>query len=263
MVRQFTETEKWDKPWFYNASPVAKLLFMYSCEHCDRAGFWEPNFKQAADTIGVNIEMIEAAFDEIQHQFIQDGGWVWIPDFLYHQGNLPLYPEKNAHKGIIRLLRQHIDGFQGQVRKLLEHYGIPFEETLWHSDGMAMPSGIVRVKSGIGKDVNKVKKKSPSKIVDTRFDQFWQAYPKKIGKGAARKSFAKINPAEQLLLRMLSALEQQKKSEQWQKERGRFIPNPSTWLNQERWDDELKMIGNQDGRSKVSRSNQPNEQFIR
>jgi len=148
MVRQFTETEKWNKPWFYNASPVAKLLFIYSCEHCDRAGFWKPNFKQAADTIGVNIEMIEAAFDEIQHQFIQDGKWLWIPDFLYHQGNLPLYPEKNAHKGIIRLLRQHIDGFEGQVRKLLQHYHIPFEETLWDSDAMAMASSKVKVKSG-------------------------------------------------------------------------------------------------------------------
>ena len=36
----------------------------------------------------------------------------------------------------------------------------------------------------------------------------------------------------------LSALENQKKSEQWTKDRGQFIPNPATWLNQQRWLDE-------------------------
>ena len=38
---------------------------------------------------------------------------------------------------------------------------------------------------------------------------------------------------------LLSAVEKQKKSEQWTKNDGQFIPNPSTWLNQGRWDDEL------------------------
>jgi len=155
MPRRFTATEKWDKDWFYQASPIAKLLFIYICEHCDQAGFWKPNLRQTSDTIGVNIEMIESAFQEIQHQFIRDGNWLWIPDFIYHQGNLPLYPQKNAHKGIIRILRQHIDGFSGQIRKLLEHYHISFEETLWDSDAIAMASGKVKYSkvSKVGKKV--------------------------------------------------------------------------------------------------------------
>jgi hypothetical protein len=247
MVRILTETEKWNKPWFYNAGVIAKLLFIYICEQSDRAGFWKPNFKQAADTIGVNIEMIEAAFGEIKHQFIQDGNWVWIPDFLYHQGNLPLCSHKNAHKGIIRLLRQHIDGFQGQVRKLLQHYDIPFEETLWHSDGIAMASGKGK---GIGKSIGKSKHLEQR---NEKFEQFWSAYPKKVGKVVARRAFKKINPSEQLLQRMLSAIEQQKKSKDWQKERGQYIPYPATWLNGERWNDELIRKENQFGTDKNKR----------
>ena len=71
---------------------------------------------------------------------------------------------------------------------------------------------------------------------DDKFDVFWKAYPRKIGKGDARKAFAKVKvPVETLL----SAIEQQTRSEQWTRENGRFIPNPATWLNQGRWEDEL------------------------
>lgn len=82
-------------------------------------------------------------------------------------------------------------------------------------------------------------KKKPQTPLDPAFDSFWSAYPKKIGKGAARKAFKKIKPDQELLEEMLSALENQKKSAQWMKENGQFIPNPTTWLNQERWMDEV------------------------
>ncbi|MBA7561089.1 hypothetical protein ES708_02724 [subsurface metagenome] len=69
------------------------------------------------------------------------------------------------------------------------------------------------------------------------FDQFWSLYPRKVGKKAASKAWdkAKDKPALEVLL---VALEAQKKSEQWKKDGGQYIPNPATWLNQGRWDDE-------------------------
>lgn len=69
------------------------------------------------------------------------------------------------------------------------------------------------------------------------FDQFWSAYPKKVGKDAARKAFDKRKPDAALVRQMGQAIEWQKRREQWQKEDGRFIPNPATWLNQGRWED--------------------------
>ena len=72
------------------------------------------------------------------------------------------------------------------------------------------------------------------------FEQFWQAYPKKVGKLDAERAFQKAKaPIDQLL----SAVERQKKSDQWIRENGRFIPNPATWLNQGRWDDVLSIPG--------------------
>lgn len=87
---------------------------------------------------------------------------------------------------------------------------------------------------------NPIQSESESNPNTTRasaFDVFWAAYPKKVGKGAAEKAFSKLSPS--LLPQMLSAIEAQKKSDQWTRNNGQFIPNPTTWLNQRRWEDEL------------------------
>lgn len=72
-----------------------------------------------------------------------------------------------------------------------------------------------------------------------RFGEFWKLYPKKVGKQAVFKIWTKLNPDKDLFGKILQAVEKQKQSEQWTKDNGQFIPNPSTWLNQGRWDDEL------------------------
>lgn len=66
------------------------------------------------------------------------------------------------------------------------------------------------------------------------FNEFWATYPRKTAKPLARKAFDKAIKKTTLSV-MLMALKWQKQSEQWL---GGFIPHPSTWLNQERWDDE-------------------------
>lgn len=71
------------------------------------------------------------------------------------------------------------------------------------------------------------------------FDEFWKAYPRKIGKQEALKVWKRLNPNQDLIYQILDAVDSQKHSEQWLKNNGQFIPHPTTWLNQGRWDDEL------------------------
>ena len=71
-----------------------------------------------------------------------------------------------------------------------------------------------------------------------RFDRFWQAYPRKIGKQAALKTWSKLKPSAELTEVILAAVEYQKTWNAWTKDGGQYIPNPSTWLNQGRWEDE-------------------------
>lgn len=78
---------------------------------------------------------------------------------------------------------------------------------------------------------------------ERRFAEFWAAYPKKVGKQAARNSWKRVKPDAKLHERIMLAVANAKVSEQWNREGGRFVPNPSTWLNQGRWDDELTPSG--------------------
>lgn len=70
------------------------------------------------------------------------------------------------------------------------------------------------------------------------FAEFWSAYPRKVGKGAAEKAFRKAKIGKTLLPNVLKAIERARATEQWRKDGGQFIPHPATWLNQVRWEDD-------------------------
>ena len=76
--------------------------------------------------------------------------------------------------------------------------------------------------------------------VSKSFLQFWTAYPRKVKRKEAVKAWSRLNPAPELLTEMLAALEVQKVSDDWLKDNGQFIPLPPTWLNGERWKDEVR-----------------------
>lgn len=86
-------------------------------------------------------------------------------------------------------------------------------------------------------NTNKNGKKDKKLYID-HFETFWSTYPKKVGKAAAQKSFQRLKVNNELLEAMLSSIEIQKQSKQWSDKQ--FIPNPATYLNQRRWEDEFE-----------------------
>jgi hypothetical protein len=75
------------------------------------------------------------------------------------------------------------------------------------------------------------------------FQTFWEAYPKKAGKGAAMTAFSKLckKKGGPHIRRLLLSIRQQKDSQQWQNPI--YIPHAATWLNQSRWlDDPKEMV---------------------
>ena len=71
-----------------------------------------------------------------------------------------------------------------------------------------------------------------------KFKDFYEKYPKKVKKQDVEKWFNKNKPSNELFSSMMNSLEQFRASKDWQKDGGQFIPYPSTWLNQKRWEDE-------------------------
>ena len=83
------------------------------------------------------------------------------------------------------------------------------------------------------------KEKDKEKEKDILFGRFWEAYPRKVNKPAAKKAFYKLPVDEALLAAMLSAIARQKDTPQWKENGGQYIPHPATWLNGRRWEDEV------------------------
>lgn len=81
------------------------------------------------------------------------------------------------------------------------------------------------------------------------FENFWAQYPNKKGKANARKEFLKL-PRE-ILPTILAGLEAYKKTDQWTKDDGKFIPFGSTFIHQKRWEDEVETMTKTSGRYKL------------
>jgi hypothetical protein len=70
---------------------------------------------------------------------------------------------------------------------------------------------------------------------DKDFDRFWAAYPRRIGKGQARKAWAKALKAgtdPETVIEAAGRFTALRGNED-----PKFTPHPSTWLNGERWTD--------------------------
>lgn len=71
------------------------------------------------------------------------------------------------------------------------------------------------------------------------FEVFWKLYPNKKSKKDARKAWEKLKPSAELRMTLMTALGNHRISRDWAKDDGQYVPMASTWLNGERWTDEL------------------------
>jgi phage replication O-like protein O len=78
------------------------------------------------------------------------------------------------------------------------------------------------------------------KIYTSEFLQFYNAYPKHIGKEPAWKAWVKLNGERPPVEELVTKINQFKKTDGWKKDNGQYIPHPATWLNQKRWNDEIE-----------------------
>lgn len=116
----------------------------------------------------------------------------------------------------------------------LKHDG-ELMESFWNQDGTEMEPQHNITKHNITKHSLCAAERRES---EEEFTSFWAAYPKKRGKKDARRAFDKAIKHTDLDT-MLAALEKQRTTSDWQRDGGQFIPYPATWLNGERWADDL------------------------
>ncbi|MBA7621572.1 hypothetical protein ES703_28936 [subsurface metagenome] len=71
------------------------------------------------------------------------------------------------------------------------------------------------------------------------FEQFWTVYPRKVGRKKCRKIWDRLKPSAELSGQIVTAVRAYRRTDQWLKDNGSFIPHPATWLNEARWEDDI------------------------
>ena len=207
----------WEDNYISELDSIEKLLFLYCLTNprISLSGIYEVPLRNISLDTGIDRVLIPDIFKkfETDKKIAYFDGWICIINYPKHQN----YQSPTILKGVeneFKLIPQLI------VDKCLI-IGYPID-TLY-----------IPLKGKV-----KVKEEGKVKVISENFEKFWAEYPKKIGKKKAQQVFINLNPNLEVVL---SGLAKWKESKQWTKDDGQFIPHPTTWLNQERWNDEIEV----------------------
>ncbi len=76
--------------------------------------------------------------------------------------------------------------------------------------------------------------------MDYAFEAFYAVYPKKRSKGDAEKAWKALKPDSSLVSKIILAVIEWQASPEWQKDDGKYIPYPASWLRAKGWEDEMQ-----------------------
>lgn len=106
MAKRFTDTDKWDRPWFRKLPLNLKLLWCFIVDKCDIAGVWYVDLEMASFQIGSRFERTRV--EEIFQKQIEVRGDRWlIKDFILFQ-----YGSLEASNKIYRNVTAKLKAFQ-------------------------------------------------------------------------------------------------------------------------------------------------------
>lgn len=73
------------------------------------------------------------------------------------------------------------------------------------------------------------------------FERFWAIYPRKVSKKQAKKAWLKVVTDEVLTSKIIQNVLDRVQAGDWSANEVAFIPHASTYLNGEKWEDELEL----------------------
>ena len=141
--------------------------------------------------------------------------------------------------GYLRIVLERADGgeFGGRSYTVSESPATDYPGPVEPSP-VNPPLVSIEGKQGLNKAA-RIEKPMADKDMVEAFEVFWKLYPNKKSKKDARKAWEKLKPSAELRLTLMTALGNHRISRDWAKDDGQYVPMASTWLNGERWTDEL------------------------
>jgi hypothetical protein len=148
---------------------------------------------------------------------------LWLLASEHDIGHIDADPKKLAFR-----LRMTVQEAEDALKPLIEQ-GFFSEHKQRASSALAKPRSVARPET-----------ETETETERDLFVDFYEAYPRKVGKDAARKAFLRRKVDEALLARMLEAIKTQGLAQKCSAGESRFVPHPATWLNEGRWQDEAE-----------------------
>lgn len=196
-----------------NISANAKLLYGEITSLCDKKGIcWATN-DYFAKLYGVTKKSIS----------------VWLSQLI----NAGYVKSKIIYKGDSKEVESRLLSIEEKVNTYGRKSNDPMEENF--SDPMEE-----KVKDNNTSNTNIINEYK-KEIYKEKFEKFWKLYPRKVNKFKTEEWFKKNNPGDKLFDVMMKRLQRYNLSEEWAKENGKYIPYPTTWLNQKRWEDDVEL----------------------
>ena len=239
MKTAILKTNFWDEPAFDRLHIDSKMVLFYLFANPFRGlhRINRINVKVCSAHTGLTVEHIQKGIE----QLVEEGFILFHPEGWY----LLLKNYVEPAKG--RFTKQAIEKEESEIPDYVKEF---FAEKLREKEqvGYRYDTGIIPEYIYNNKDKNKDKDKKEGQKndldFDPLFDLFWDEYPRKVKKQVAREKFKKVlkgsKDPEKLFEAIMEALRRYKKTKQWQEKE--FIPHPTTWLNQRRWEDEIEVI---------------------
>ena len=210
----------------------AKGLYVYLRSH--REG-WEMSTERIAQALGVSRDTIAKYVQELENAGYLERGQIQTGDgkfssavYTLHVQPLPKKPDNGKNPSTVNTVN-------GNFRQ--------------------------HKKTNSFKKTKGEKKNTTPNEFGADFAEFWEHYPRKIGKATAQEKYTEARGEASRDDLLVSVKNFAAECERAGTEK-RYIPYPGTWLNQERWRDYLNYAPRKSGREKLDQMKMWMEEMI-
>lgn len=200
-------------------NPLDRYLFLYflTNEKTNICGVYEVPLRTISNETGLEKEEILRMLERLKGKVEYKDGWVYLVNFVKHQNT----KSKDVQAGIDRLLDNLPIEIKEWVRQCRDGGGMVYRQP--EVSNLTKPN------------LTKPNSKEDGLVIDS----FWIQYPEKVAKVKAVQSWGKLTEEEKQ--KAVVAIKLQLEAKHFQGKDGKdYIPHPATWLNQKRWEDEIK-----------------------
>lgn len=216
------------------------LVFTNLLAHCDKDGIVDIHPRAIAEEVGLTIEevketllMLESPDDESRSpdeqgrriiRLDEHRAWGWF--VVNYEKYRKIRNEDDRREQNRSAQRNYRKKSKLTVSKVSQASAMSA-----HADVEAEAEAYIKPKNTLHQKTDE----------DARFDEFWEAYPRKVGKKESVKAFKSVVTSEYTFQALMAGLANWVGSREW-KEDQQFIPHPATFIRKERFMDMPVMI---------------------